>query len=60
LSCLFAKENRRVVLDLAEVTLVDGEVVKFLALCEGNGVKLNYARITSVSGSAKSERKSIK
>jgi len=32
-----------VALDLGEVTLVDSEVVKFLALCEGNGVKLKFA-----------------
>jgi hypothetical protein len=32
-----------VALDLGEVTLVDGEVVKFWAHCDGNGVKLKYA-----------------
>jgi hypothetical protein len=43
LTCLFAKESRRVVLDLAEVTLVDREVVRFLAFCERNGVEFRYA-----------------
>ena len=40
---LFAQESGRVALDLAEVTLVDREVVRFLAFCEGNGVELKYA-----------------
>lgn len=43
LRALFAEESGRVVLDLGEVTLVDREVVRFLALCEVNGVELKYA-----------------
>jgi hypothetical protein len=30
----------RIVLDLEEVTLVDVEVVRFLGMCEANGVEL--------------------
>jgi len=40
---LFAEESGRVALDLGEVTLVDWEVVKFLARCKGNGVELKCA-----------------
>ena len=37
---LIAKETNRVVLDLAEVTLVDREAVKFLATLDARGVGL--------------------
>jgi hypothetical protein len=40
---LFALESGRVALDLGEVTLVDWEVVRFLAFCAGNGVELKSA-----------------
>jgi hypothetical protein len=40
---LFAQENGRVALDLTDVTLADRKVVRFLALCEGNGVELRCA-----------------
>jgi hypothetical protein len=43
LRALFVQENGRVALDLTDVTLVDRKVVRFLALCEGNGVELRYA-----------------
>jgi anti-anti-sigma regulatory factor len=32
--------TQRIILDLEEVKLVDREVVRFLALCEANGVEL--------------------
>jgi anti-anti-sigma regulatory factor len=32
--------GRRIVLDLEEVKLVDRDVVKFLCLCESNGIEL--------------------
>ena len=35
---LIAKETNRVVLDLAEVTLVDREAVRFLAACNVRGI----------------------
>jgi anti-anti-sigma regulatory factor len=35
---LIAKETNRVVLDLAEITLVDREVVRFLAACNVRGI----------------------
>ena len=37
---LIAKETNRVVLDLAEVTLVDREAVRFLAACQVRGIGL--------------------
>lgn len=43
LRALIAQESGRVALDLAEVTLVDRKVVRFLALCAENGVELRYA-----------------
>jgi hypothetical protein len=43
LRALFTQESGRVALDLGEVILVDWEVLRFLALCEGNGVELKYA-----------------
>jgi len=43
LRALVAQEGGRVALDLAEVTLVDRKVVRFLALCAENGVELMYA-----------------
>jgi len=49
-----------VALDLGEVALVDCKVVRFLALCEGSGVKLKSAPDYLRSGSAKSERKSMR
>jgi len=33
--------TQRVILDLEEVKLVDRDAVRFLGLCEANGVKLN-------------------
>ncbi len=33
-------QDRRIVLDLNEVKLVDLEAVRFLALCEGKGVQI--------------------
>jgi anti-anti-sigma regulatory factor len=33
--------THRVILDLEEVKLVDRDVVRFLGLCEANGVELN-------------------
>ena len=35
-----SESARDVVLDLTEVTLVDSEVVRFLAQCEGKGLRL--------------------
>jgi hypothetical protein len=35
-----SESGRDVVLDLSEVTLVDGEVVRFLVQCETNGLRL--------------------
>lgn len=35
-------KNRRLVLDLQEVKLVDRETVRFLARCEADGVKLEH------------------
>ncbi len=32
--------DRRIVLDLRELTLVDQEAVRFLAQCESNGIEL--------------------
>lgn len=43
LRALIAQESGRVALDLAEVTLVDRKVVRFLALCAEIGVELRYA-----------------
>jgi hypothetical protein len=43
LQALLAQENGRVALDLAEVTLVDWEVVRFLAFCKNSGVELKFA-----------------
>jgi hypothetical protein len=37
---LLAQETKRVVLDLAEVTLVDREAVRFLAACDVRGIGL--------------------
>jgi len=37
---LEAERARDVVLDLSEVSLVDGEVVRFLARCERQGIRL--------------------
>ena len=37
---LIAKETDPVILDLAEVTLVDREVVRFLAACDVRGIGL--------------------
>ena len=37
---LIAKETDPVILDLAEVTLVDREAVKFLAACDVRGIEL--------------------
>lgn len=37
---LIAKETDLVVLDLAEVTLVDREAVRFLAACDARGIEL--------------------
>jgi anti-anti-sigma regulatory factor len=37
---LIAKETDPVILDLAEVTLVDREAVRFLAACDVNGIGL--------------------
>jgi anti-anti-sigma regulatory factor len=34
------KESRKVVLDLAEVRLVDREAVRFLAACRSRGIEL--------------------
>jgi anti-anti-sigma regulatory factor len=34
------RPDQRIVLDLKEVTLVDGDAVKFLARCEANGAEL--------------------
>jgi hypothetical protein len=39
-----------VVLDLTEVSLVDGEVVQFLLRCEGQGYRLVGCPATSASG----------
>ena len=35
------RSTHRVILDLEEVKLVDRDVVRFLGLCEANGVELN-------------------
>ena len=35
-------QDRRIVLDLTEVRLVDLEAVRFLALCEGSGVQIEH------------------
>ena len=37
---LIAKETDPVILDLAEVTLVDRQAVKFLAACDVRGIEL--------------------
>lgn len=37
---LILRENRAVALDLTEVTLVDRDVVNFLAVCERRGIEL--------------------
>ncbi len=34
------EEGHRIVLDLSEVKLVDGDVVRFLARCEARGIQL--------------------
>jgi hypothetical protein len=39
---LLERENGRLALDLEEVTLVDREVVRYLAFSEENGVELKY------------------
>ena len=39
---LIEGEDRNVILDLAEVTLVDRDVVRFLARCETGGIKLEH------------------
>ena len=41
---LIAKETNRVVLDLAEVTLVDREAVRFLAVCNVKGIGFRNCR----------------
>jgi len=35
-------QDHRIVLDLKEVTLVDRDVVRFLARCEANGTRLEH------------------
>jgi len=40
---LLAQESDRVALDLGEATLVDWEVVRFLAFWAGNGVELRHS-----------------
>jgi hypothetical protein len=40
LQALIAVESAPIVFDLKEVNLVSREVVRFLAQCEGNGVKI--------------------
>jgi hypothetical protein len=40
LETLLESENRRVVLDLKEVTLVSGDAVRFLGACESRGIEL--------------------
>ena len=40
---LLERESGRLALDLEEVTLVDREVVRFLAFSEETGVDLKYA-----------------
>jgi hypothetical protein len=40
LETLLELENRRVVLDLTEVTLVSGDAVRFLGACESRGIEL--------------------
>ncbi len=35
-------QNRRIVLDLKEVQLVDRDAVRFLALCEAQGIRLDH------------------
>jgi hypothetical protein len=37
---LIAKETGPVILDLAEITLVDREAVRFLAVCNMRGIEL--------------------
>jgi ABC-type transporter Mla MlaB component len=37
---LAAEEQKYVVLDLKEVKLIDRETLRFLAHCEGNGIKV--------------------
>jgi hypothetical protein len=37
---MIAKETGPVAFDLAEVTLVDSEAVKFLATCDAKGIKI--------------------
>jgi hypothetical protein len=37
---LIAKETNPVILDLAEVTLVDREAIRFLAACDATGIGL--------------------
>ncbi len=43
LQALFAQERRKVALDPGDVTLVDWEVLKFPAFCDGSGVDLKDA-----------------
>jgi hypothetical protein len=40
LESLITVESKPILFDLKEVNLVSREVVKFLAQCEGNGVKI--------------------
>jgi anti-anti-sigma regulatory factor len=37
---LFEAEDRNVIINLKEVTLVDRDAVRFLARCEADGIKL--------------------
>ena len=47
---LLAKETDLVVLDLAEVILVDREVVRFLAACDVRGIELRNCPGSFASG----------
>ncbi|HWO27789.1 MAG TPA: hypothetical protein VNO32_03235 [Candidatus Acidoferrum sp.] len=44
------KAGSYIALDLRDVTLVDSDGAKFLAVCEANGVQLENCRHTSVNG----------
>ena len=50
---LIAKETCPVVLDLAEVALVDREAVRFLAACDVRGIQIRYREDASVAQIAK-------
>ena len=53
------ESESKITLDLEEVNLVDVEAVRFLGMCEAQGVTLSTARLTYEIGSAKSGIKGI-